>query len=40
MIGAVDIGGSKLAVGIVNENGALLSKMDMPKWPDRYYTKV
>jgi glucokinase len=30
MIGAVDIGGTKLAVGMVDENGVVLSKMDAP----------
>jgi glucokinase len=30
MIGAVDIGGTKLAVGIVSAEGALLAKMDTP----------
>ena len=30
MIGAVDIGGTKLAVGVVDENGVVRSKMDAP----------
>src|SRR5713226_9917854 len=30
MIGAVDIGGTKLAVGMVDENGVVLAKMDAP----------
>jgi glucokinase len=30
MIGAVDIGGTKLAVGMVDENGVVRSKMDAP----------
>jgi glucokinase len=37
MIGAVDIGGTKLAVGIVDENGAVLSKMEAPTGPDSTY---
>lgn len=30
MIGAIDVGGSKLAVGIIDERGAVLSKMEVP----------
>jgi glucokinase len=30
MIGAIDIGGTKLAVGIVDENGAVLSRVEPP----------
>src|SRR5258708_36385837 len=30
MIGAVDIGGTKLAVGMVDENGVVRSKTDAP----------
>jgi glucokinase len=37
MIGAVDIGGTKLAVGVVDENGAVLSKMDTPTGPASTY---
>jgi glucokinase len=37
MIGAVDIGGTKLAVGIVDEDGTVLSKMDMPTGHDSTY---
>ncbi len=37
MIGAVDIGGTKLAVGVVNENGTVLSKMDVPTGPASTY---
>ncbi len=35
-IGAVDIGGTKIAVGMVNENGQVLSKMESPTDPERY----
>jgi glucokinase len=35
-IGAVDIGGTKIAVGMVDENGRVLSKMESPTDPDRY----
>jgi glucokinase len=35
-IGAVDIGGTKIAVGIVDENGRVLSKMESPTDPERY----
>jgi glucokinase len=37
MIGAVDIGGTKLAVGIVNEAGAVLSKREVPTGPESSY---
>src|SRR5215469_765056 len=36
MIGAVDIGGTKIAVGMVDENGRVLSRMQAPTDPDRY----
>lgn len=36
MIGAVDIGGTKIAVGIVDNNGKILSRMDAPTDPNRY----
>ena len=36
MIGAVDIGGTKIAVGIVDEKGKVLSRMDAPTDPQRY----
>ena len=39
MIGAVDIGGTKLAVGMVDENGAVLSKMDTPTGPGSTYVR-
>jgi len=35
-IGAVDIGGTKIAVGVVDENGRVLSKMESPTDPERY----
>jgi len=35
-IGAVDIGGTKIAVGMVDENGRVLSKMEAPTDPERY----
>ena len=35
-IGAVDIGGTKIAVGMVDEDGRVLSKMESPTDPDRY----
>lgn len=38
MIGAVDIGGTKIAVGIVDESGKVLSKMESPTDPHRGYT--
>jgi glucokinase len=36
MIGAVDIGGTKIAVGIVDNKGKVLSKMEAPTDPHRY----
>ncbi|HLZ41799.1 MAG TPA: ROK family protein [Candidatus Sulfotelmatobacter sp.] len=36
MIGAVDIGGTKIAVGMVDDNGKVLSRMDAPTDPNRY----
>ncbi|MGA9981047.1 MAG: ROK family protein [Candidatus Sulfotelmatobacter sp.] len=35
-IGAVDIGGTKIAVGMVDQNGRVLSKMESPTDPERY----
>jgi glucokinase len=35
-IGAVDIGGTKIAVGMVDENGRVLSKTESPTDPERY----
>jgi glucokinase len=34
LIGAVDIGGTKIAVGLVDHNGSLLSRQDMPTQAD------
>ena len=36
MIGAVDIGGTKIAVGIVDDSGKVLSRMESPTDPERY----
>lgn len=36
MIGAVDIGGTKIAVGIVDDTGKVLARMQAPTDPDRY----
>jgi len=36
MIGAVDIGGTKIAVGVVDDNGKVLARMQAPTDPDRY----
>jgi glucokinase len=36
MIGAVDIGGTKIAVGMVDDNGKVLSRMESPTDPNRY----
>src|ERR1700751_526237 len=36
MIGAVDIGGTKIAVGIVDGEGKVLSRTQAPTDPDRY----
>ncbi len=36
MIGAVDIGGTKIAAGIVDDSGKVLSRMQAPTDPDRY----
>src|SRR5579864_820373 len=36
MIGAVDIGGTKIAVGMVDDAGKVLSRMDAPSDPHRY----
>ena len=35
-IGAVDIGGTKIAVGMVDDSGRVLAKMEEPTNPDRY----
>ena len=36
MIGAVDIGGTKIAIGIVDDAGKVLSRMQAPTDPNRY----
>jgi glucokinase len=36
MIGAVDIGGTKIAVGVVDDSGKVLSRMEAPTDPNRY----
>lgn len=36
MIGAVDIGGTKIAVGMVDDQGKVLSRMEAPTDPNRY----
>ena len=36
MIGAVDIGGTKIAVGMVDENGRVLARKQAPTDPERY----
>jgi glucokinase len=38
VIGAVDIGGTKIAVGIVDDRGAVLSKMEAPTHGERGYS--
>ncbi len=37
MIGAVDIGGTKVAVGIVDQSGIVLSRKEFPTGPDSSY---
>jgi glucokinase len=39
-IGAVDIGGTKIAVGVVDDNGRVLSRTEAPTDPDRYEAGV
>jgi glucokinase len=36
MIGAVDIGGTKIAVGMVDDNGRVLARAETPTEPDHY----
>ena len=36
MIGAVDIGGTKIAVGVVDDSGNVLSRTQAPTDPNRY----
>jgi glucokinase len=40
MIGAVDIGGTKIAVGIVDPRGKVLSRMEAPTDPNRYSDSI
>ena len=40
MIGAVDIGGTKIAVGIVDPKGKVLSRMEAPTDPNRYSDSI
>src|ERR1700690_1438095 len=40
MIGAVDIGGTKIAVGMVDDAGKVLSRMQAPTDPDRYASGI
>jgi glucokinase len=40
MIGAVDIGGTKIAVGIVDDHGKVLSRMEAPTDPNRYSDSI
>src|ERR1035438_9386044 len=40
MIGAVDIGGTKIAVGMVDAGGKVLSRMEAPTDPDRYASGI
>jgi len=40
MIGAVDIGGTKIAVGIVDPRGTVLSRMEAPTDPNRYSDSI
>ena len=37
IIGAVDIGGTKIAVGVVDADGKVLSRMETPTAVDRSY---
>ena len=38
MIGAVDIGGTKLAVGLVDENGTVLARNEITTGPESHYS--
>lgn len=40
MIGAVDIGGTKIAVGMVDDKGKVLSRMEAPTDPNRYSDSI
>jgi predicted NBD/HSP70 family sugar kinase len=36
MIGGIDIGGTKIAVGLVDDNGRVLSRVECPTDAERY----
>lgn len=40
MIGAVDIGGTKIAVGMIDDAGRLLSRLEGPSEPERSYANA
>ena len=40
MIGAVDIGGTKVAVGVVDNNGRVLSSQEAPTGSDSEYARA
>jgi glucokinase len=40
MIGAVDIGGTKIAIGMVDDGGKVVSRMEAPTDPDRYTDSI
>jgi glucokinase len=40
MIGAVDIGGTKIAIGMVDDVGTVLSRMESPTDPNRYSDSI
>lgn len=40
MIAAVDIGGTKIAVGMVDENGRVLSRLETPTYAERGYAEA
>jgi len=40
MIGAVDIGGTKIAVGMVDDGGKVVSRREAPTDPDRYTDSI
>lgn len=40
MIGAVDIGGTKIAVGMVDDGGKVVFRMEAPTDPDRYTDSI
>jgi glucokinase len=40
MVGAVDIGGTKIAVGMIDDNGHVCSRLEAPTEPDRGYSNA